>query len=194
MPTEEGKTSTEGTTQQSAPEGTGEQTPVANDPYKAPASQEELNRIIADRIARVEAKYKDTPELRKKAAEFDKLVEKNRTAEEAALARAEAAEKRAADLEAAEQQRIEKAEQAQKVADWKAAIVADSKFAGVPASALRGTTEEELREHAAELKALIPDPDARRGGGAYVPAEGRQPTGAGSADPRQLFADIIQKA
>lgn len=132
------------------------------------------NKTAADRLAQLEDAQK---------TELQKIQE-----------RAEAAEKRAADLEAAEQQRIAKAEQAKQIADWKTKIAADPKFEGVPASALRGSTEEELREHAAELKALIPDPTARRGGGAYVPAEGRQQSGSANADPRQVFADLLKNA
>jgi hypothetical protein len=145
---------------------------------------------------RAEAKKWETRAKENKSA-ADKLAEienANKSEAEKLQARAEAAEKRAADLEAAEQQRIAKAEAARQVADWKAQIVADPKFEGVPASALRGSTEDELREHAAELKALLPDPNVRRGGGAYVPAEGRQQTGSGSADPRQVFADILKNA
>lgn len=183
------------------PAKTGEQTPAGGDgnsgqtppaggsDFKAPASQEELNRIIAERVARERSKFADHADLKKKAEEYDKLVASQQTEQEKILARAEAAEKRAADLEAAEQARVEKEALAQQVADWKAKIVADPKFAGVTASALRGTTEEELREHAAELKELIPDPDPRRG--AYVRDEGRQ-TGSGTTDPRTQFAELIK--
>jgi hypothetical protein len=181
----------EGTTQQTT-DGKQESgtTSTTQSDFKAPASQEELNRIIAERVARVESKYKDVADLRKKASEYDKLVDAQKTETQKILERAEAAEKRAAELEAAEQDRIQKAELAKQIADWKTEIAADPKFAGVPASALRGSTEEELREHAAELKALIPDPDPRRG--AYVPSEGRH-TGSGTQSPRDLFAEIIQK-
>jgi hypothetical protein len=188
----------EGQTEQNPAGGdgnSGDTPPAGGSEFKAPASQEELNRVIADRLAREKAKfdrelekYKDVPDLRKKADEYDKLVESQKTEQERILARAEAAEAKAAALEAAEQARVEKAQLAQQVADWKTKIAADPKFAGVPASALRGSTEEELREHAAELKALIPEVDARRG--AYVPSEGRH-TGSGSTDARAEFANIL---
>lgn len=138
------------------------------------------NKKIADQNAAAAKKLQDLEDAQK--GDLQKAQE-----------RAEAAEKRAADLEAAEQARIQKAEAARQIADWKATVAADPQFEGVPPSALRGTTEDEIREHAAELKALLPDPNARRGGGAYVPAEGRQP-GTASADPRQVFADIIKHA
>lgn len=163
------------------------------DPQITPKTftQEELERELGQRLERERAKYKDYGDLKKKAEAHDQLVASQQTEQEKILARAEAAEKRAADLEKAEQDRLERAELARKIEDWKTKIAAESKFEGVPASALRGSTEEELREHAAQLKALIPPPtDPRRG--AYVPAEGTYKGGAGSQDPRELFAQIIK--
>lgn len=154
-------------------------------------SQEELDRIISERVTREREKFKDYSDLKKKAEEHDKLVASQQTEQEKAIARAEAAEKRAAELEQAEQDRVARAEQAKKIEDWKTKIAADSKFEGVPASALRGSTEEELLEHAAQLKSLLPPPtDPRRG--AYVPSEGVHTGGAGAQDPRELFAQIIK--
>lgn len=177
----------EGTPDQGGNSGT---TPPATNEWKPPATQEELNRIIADRVKRAEAKYADAPELRKKAAEYDKLVDSQKTELERIQARAEAAERRAADLEAAEAKRAAEAEQARQVADWKTAIAKDT---GVPASALRGSTKEDLQQHAEELKALMPDPNTRRVGGAYVPAEGRN-VGASGSNPRDDFGRILANA
>ena len=151
--------------------------------WKPPTSQEDLNRIIAERVKRAEAKYADTPELKKKAAEYDKLVAANQTEQEKILARAEAAEKRAAELEAAEAKRQADAEQAAQIAAWKSKIAEDT---GVPASALRGTTQEELRDHAKEIKALLPE--TRRG---HVSAEGRT-VGGGSSPADQFIAALNQ--
>jgi predicted kinase len=180
----------EGSTETVSQDGnTGGTTSTASNEWKPPATQDELNRIIADRIARVEGKYKDAPEARKKAAEYDKLVEAQKTELQKIQERAEAAEKRAADLEAAEAKRQADADAAKQIADWKTKIANEAAFEGVPASALRGSTEEELREHAKELKELIPE----RKGGAYVPAEGRN-AGSGGSDPRQQFAEILKRA
>lgn len=165
-------------------------TPPAGNEWKPPASQEELNRIIADRVKRTEAKYADAPELRKKAAEYDKLVDAQKTELQKIQDRAEAAERRAAELEAAEQKRAADAETARQVADWKTQI---SKATGIPAGALRGGTKEDLQAHAEELKALIPDPNTRRVGGAYVPTEGRN-VGTGGSDPAEQFAAILKQA
>jgi len=54
----------------------------AADEFKAPASQEELNRIIADRVKRVEAKYADYKDLKTKAAQLDSLSEVSKTEQE----------------------------------------------------------------------------------------------------------------
>lgn len=155
-------------------------------------TQEEIDRIIADRVNREREKFKDYGDLKKKAEAHDQLIASQQTEQEKILARAEAAEKRAAELEKAEQDRLLREETAKKVEDWKTKIAADPKFEGVPPSALRGSTEEELREHATQLKALIPPPtDPRRG--AYVPSEGVHTGGSGSQDPRELFAQIIKQ-
>ena len=87
----------------------------------------------------------------------------------------EAAQKEAADLRADRQ-----------VDEWKAQV---SKTSSIPAAVLRGTTLEEIEDHAAELKALLPEP--RKAG--QVPAEGRTVT-TGTGDPAQQFAELIRNA
>lgn len=165
-------------------------TPAASNEWKPPATQEELNRIIADRVKRAESKFGDYKDAKTKAAQYDAMVEAQKTELQKIQERAEAAEKRAADLEAAEQKRQADAEVARQVADWKTQI---AKATGVPATALRGTTKEDLQAHAEEIKALLPDPNTRRVGGAYVPTEGRE-VGAGGSDPAAEFGRILQNA
>lgn len=77
-----------------------------------------------------------------KAKRFDEIEEANKTEQEKLLARAEAAEKKLAEREA------------QDAAKSLAAEVAEAK--GVPATALRGSTREELEEHADQLLSMIP--------------------------------------
>lgn len=77
-----------------------------------------------------------------KAKKFDELEEANKTEQEKLLARAEAAEKKLAEREA------------KYAAAATAAEVAKEK--GVPVSALRGSTREELEEHADELLTILP--------------------------------------
>lgn len=151
---------------------------TAND-FKPPATQDELNRIIAERVRREAAKYGDYSDLKAKAVQFDAITEAQKTELQRIQERAEAAERRAEALESRQQ-----------VADWKADIVNDPAYAGVKASVLRGNTQEELLAHAAEIKALLPVPDPRKG--AYVPGEGRG--GAATTDPATQFAQILRNA
>jgi hypothetical protein len=148
--------------------------------YTPPATQADLDRIIADRVSRVQAKYADYADLRAKASKFDELAEAQKTELQKAVERAEAAEKRAQEFETAKQ-----------IDGWKAEA---AKAAGVPASALRGSTQEEIAAHAEELKALIPAQDATPKGavGPYVPAEGGTPAGAVTGGPGQEFAAFLQ--
>lgn len=80
-----------------------------------------------------------------KAKKFDELEEANKTEQEKLLARAEAAEKKLSEREAKD------------AAAATAAEVAKEK--GVPVSALRGSTKEELEAHADELLAILPKKD-----------------------------------
>lgn len=114
--------------------------------FKPITSQDELNRIIGERVKR--AKPADYDELKAKASEFDKVAEASKTELQKAIERAEAAEKKAASFEAKEQR-----------AAWAADIVKDS---GVPPEALRGSTREELEEHFNVLKVLVTKPSPKR--------------------------------
>ena len=155
-----------------APAGTGPTQPPA---FAPPASQADLDRIIADRISRERAKFGDYDALKAKASEFDKLADAQKTALQKAQDRAAAAEKVAADLKARDQR-----------AAWAEEI---TKGSTVPAKALRGTTQEELREHFEQIKALIPDLPPQKGAlGPYVPGVGTTPTGT-LGGPAQEFAD-----
>lgn len=156
------------------------------DEFKPPTSQAELNRLIADRVKRAEAKYADYSDAIKKAKQFDAITEAQKTELQKLQERAEAAEKRAQEFETAEQQRQAEAEAARQVEDWKAKV---SKSTGIPVGVLRGSTEADIQAHAESLKELLPDP--RKGG--YVPGEGRV-VPAGTGDPRQQFADIIRNS
>lgn len=148
--------------------------------YTAPATQADFDRIIADRVSRERAKFADYADLKAKAAEHDKAQEAAKSDLQKAMERAEAAEKRAQEYEQRDQR-----------AKWAAAIVKDSK---VPASALRGSTEDELKAHFEELKALIPAEEAPKpkpgAVGPYVPTEGSNPTGT-LGGPRQAFANFL---
>lgn len=68
--------------------------PGGNDPeppkneaggFTPPASQEEFNRIIGERVARERAKFADYDDLKAKAEEFDRAAEAARTEQEKAV-------------------------------------------------------------------------------------------------------------
>lgn len=110
--------------------------------FKAITSQADLDRILGDRLARERAKFADYDEVKAKAAEFDKVSEASKSEIQKALDRAAAAEKEA-----------EGYRQREQVQKWARDIV---KGSSIPADVLRGGTEEELRAHFEQLKALAP--------------------------------------
>lgn len=109
---------------------------TADESFKAPASQEELDRIIQGRLDRERKRFADYDELRAKAAKLAEIEEANKTEAEKTAERLAAAEKRAAELEA-------KALRAE---------VAAAK--GVPFALLTGSTQEELEAAADALIAF----------------------------------------
>jgi hypothetical protein len=149
--------------------------------YTPPATQADLDRIIADRLSREKAKYADYGDLKAKAAKFDEAEQANKTELQKALDRAAAAEAKVTSYETRDQ-----------VTTWAKEIVKDSK---VPADALRGSTKEELQAHFDQLKALVPSdeekPTPKGLIGPYVPAEGTKPTTPAQSNG-QIFADFIQ--
>lgn len=135
-------------------------------------TQAEVNALIDRRFA----KFRDYDDLKTKAGEYDKLQESAKTETQKASERAEAAEKRVAEFEARDQQ-----------AAWAAEV---SKETGVPASALRGSTKEELAAHAAELAELV-KPGKKGAIGPYVPGEGSAPSNS-TGTTGDKFAEFIE--
>ncbi|WP_058725244.1 DUF4355 domain-containing protein [Curtobacterium luteum] len=74
-----------------------DETPTGGKPeFTPPASQDELNRIIADRIARERAKFSDYDDIKSKASKFDELEAANRSELEKVSATASEWEQKAA--------------------------------------------------------------------------------------------------
>lgn len=132
--------------------------------FKPIATQEDLNRIIDKRLERERAKYADYEDVKAKASKFDE-------AQQASLSEIER-ERQAREAAEAELGKYRTREQ---VAKWAEEIAKDS---GVPASALRGSTREELEEHFNVLSSLIkPAPGGTRTAtppGKPVPLEGEK--------------------
>ena len=130
--------------------------------WTPPASREELDRIIGDRLARERARYSDYEDLKKKAAAYDKAEDEKKTAEQRAA-------DRLADLEA-KTAAAEARAAAAEAAALRAEIAADK---GVPADFLTGTDRTGIEKRA---KALL---EWKNGTG---PASGG--LGPGARNPR----------
>ncbi|WP_284761587.1 hypothetical protein [Curtobacterium sp. MEB011] len=114
-----------------------------------------------------------------KAKKFDEHEEANRTELEKVQARAEAAEKAVAERDAKEA-----------AIKLREEIATEKKFAdrNIKATALRGTTREELEAHADELLELIPAPAAA------ASADGQGAAGGDIGKGEQSVEDIVAAA
>ena len=135
-------------------------------------TQEDLDKIIGKRVMRERDKYKDYDKYKSAAEELDKIKEANKSDLEKATSRAEKAEKELASLKSA--QELSKA--AKEIA----------KETGVPAEALRGSTREELAEHAAQLQTLL-----HKGSIPYVDSDGKKPSSGAAKSNAQVFAELF---
>jgi hypothetical protein len=142
--------------------------------FTPPATQAELNKIIADRIARERAKFGDYNDLKSKAAKFDEIDAQNKSEVEKATERAAAVERERDDATA----RLNRLE-----------VALDKGLTPSQAKRLVGSTREELEADADELlkdlgdsgKPRSPKPD---------PNQGRQ--GGGTASTADQFAAAIE--
>jgi hypothetical protein len=107
-----------------------------NSGFTPPASQAELNKIIADRVARERAKFNDYGDLKSKAAKFDELDQASKTEQERLTERLTAAERRAADLE---------------IRSLRLEVASENGLTTAQAKRLVGETREELEADAKEL-------------------------------------------
>lgn len=143
--------------------------------FKAPATQEELDRIIQSRLARERKNIPtDYEDLKAKAAKLAEIEAANQTEAEKAQARLEAAEKRAAELEI----------QALR------GEVANEK--GVPVKLLAGSTREDLEAAADELIAFRGEqkpPTPKSSALGRVNQKSDEPVIYGSAGLAQAYAN-----
>lgn len=101
-------------------------------------TQAEMDAIIGDRLKRERAKYSDYDDLKAKAAQFDAVEEANKSDLQKATEKAEALQAQLDAMTAAAKER----ELRERIAEE----------TGVPASVLRGNSEEDLRAHAEAIK------------------------------------------
>lgn len=101
-------------------------------------TQDELNDIVKDRLTRERSKYADYDELKRKAAEFDKIEEESKTELQKATERANALQVELDGLKKAEAIRLIRDEVAKEI--------------GVPANLLTAETKEDCE---AQAKAIM---------------------------------------
>ncbi|MBQ9621246.1 MAG: hypothetical protein IJR41_04850 [Atopobiaceae bacterium] len=110
--------------------------------FQAITSQEQLDKIIQNRLTRERAKHADYDELKSKAARLDELEQANKTELEKANERANELQKQVDAYHAREQRE-----------QWARAA---SQETGVDASLIRGDSAEEMLAHAQAIKSLRP--------------------------------------
>lgn len=102
-------------------------------------TQEELNAIVSDRLAREKAKYEGFEELKSKAAKYDELEEANKS-------EMQKAQEKVASLEA----ELSSIKKANEVKEMREKVANES---GIPANLLTGASEEECKAQAEAIKA-----------------------------------------
>ena len=151
----------------------GEQVEQEAQGFKAPASQEELDRIVQKRIDRERSKFSDYDELKAKAARLSELEESQKSELEKAQERAERAERALAEASATA---------------VRAEVAAEK---GVPVALLSGDSREALIASAEALLAFR-DETARKGN--YVPSEGRNSNIDKGGDTRAFVNTLWESA
>lgn len=155
----------------------GGETPTTDEGFKPITSQEDLNRIIADRVARERAKVADYKDLKAKAARLDEIEAANKSEVEKAAERIAALE--------ADNQRIQ-SEALRSRIQAKFGISDDD-----AALFLTGTDEETLTLQGQRLSARDAD---RKTTGNIAPREGHTPKAGGDDETRAFARDLFNRA
>lgn len=133
-------------------------------PYTPPATQQDLDRIIEERLARVKNQQPaDYEELKAKAGQAETL------------------QARITELEATNGELSSQVETTKRTA-----LLADiSRTKGVPAEALRGATRDELEAHADQLAELY------KPSGPVIPGQERTPGELGQSQTSQFLGELF---
>jgi len=167
-----------------APEGVVKDTGTADKTdakeFKPIASQEDLDRIVQNRVARERAKFGDYDDLQKKASEFDKLQESQKTEIQKVSDRATHHETRANDAE---------------LRALRLEVAIEKGLTATQAKRLVGKTKDELSADADELVGSFKPASNEGAKPSGLPKErvrgGSDPTeDAEEMDPRKLAARI----
>lgn len=152
------------------------ETPAA-DEFKAITSQDDLNKVIDERLKRERAKYADYKDLKTKAAKLDEIEKANQT-------EAEKVSARIAELEENLQTTRLDALRRKVAGDHKITDQDDIDLF------LTGTDEETLTRQAKRLA----DRDAdRKKNGNHVPREGNNPSSDGGGDDREFVRQLFSQ-
>lgn len=137
-------------------------------------TQEELDKIIGKRIMRERDKYKNFDEYKNAAKELAQIKEANQSELEKATSRAEKAEKE-----------LESLKHAKELSDIAKEV---SQETGVPADALRGSTREELQDHAKLLQKYMKEDAAP-----YIGSDGKKPEASEQHSAAEAFEALLDK-
>lgn len=137
-------------------------------------TQADLDKVVADRLARERQKYEGFSELKEKAAKFDELEAASKTELQKATEKAEKLEKELNALKKSEEVRAIRA----KVA----------KEEGIPENLLTGETEEACAEQAKAIKAFA-NPNSYP-----VLKDGGEVQNVVKGSTKQQFADWANRA
>ena len=124
-------------------------------------SQEDVNRIVQERLQREREKYSDYDEL-KTAAE------------------------RAQELEAQTQELTAKVAEFESKEEHRKLVADVAETAGVPAGVLKGDTKEELEAHAEALKSLLQNTT-----GPVIPGQEKRPHKVEESDERKAVKGLF---
>lgn len=161
---------------EAAPEGgqTSGETPAANE-FEPITSQDDLNKVIAERLQRERAKYADYKDVKAKAAKLDEIENAGRTEAEKAQARIN---------------ELESALTAVRTESTRLRIASEHGITDADDIALflTGTDEETLAKQAKRLAERTAD---RQKNGNHVPAEGRTPNPPKADQTRELARSLF---
>lgn len=137
--------------------------------YTPPATQEDLNRIIDERVKRERGKYADYSDLKAKASELDKFTEAQKSETQKVLERAEAAERALAEAQ---------------TNTLRLSVIAKHQIPEEYHEFIVGTDEGDLEAKAIKVKTLIAAQQETTGGRQtlVVPGEGLSPDQALNGD------------
>lgn len=147
----------------------------AADEFQPITSQDELNKLVGERVQRERAKFADYKDLKAKAGEFDKLQAANQTEAEKAAAKVAELEAQLTNVQA-ESMRL-------RIATEHGITDADD-----IALFLTGTDEETLTKQAKRLAGREAD---RKKQGNHVPREGNTPPSAEGNAERQFVRSLF---